>query len=350
MASRHRLFLMSVGKRSLLEKVKDELFDKPLPDIKCVCIPTAAYGEANHDWLEIELDEFRNFGLSLDIFCIKDKTPNEVAAKLSSADVIYVTGGNTYFLLEHMKKCDFARALTSSLDAGAVYIGTSAGAVVTGPDIGFIEDMDDPKAANLDDYKGLDLVDFYLMPHIDGEYFKDAVKDIAAKADSLDKNLWGLKDNQALLYKNNYIRIIESTLAPEPKLTPEIYVTSYKESLAFYVQTLGFNVLYDRKDEGFAMLEKEGAFFMIDELGGSRDWLSAELSKPYGRGVNFQIEVADVMALYEAAQKADAPIFLEMEEKWYATDIGLTGNKQFIVQDPDGYLLRFYEDLGVKTQ
>ena len=211
MATAHqRLLLMSVGSCALLEKVKDELFSGEISSLNCVCIPTAAYAEENHDWLDTELDEFRSFGLSLDLFCIKDKTLDDVRAKLANADIIYVTGGNTYSLLEHMNKCGFAIALRERLDQGALYIGTSAGAVVTGPSIGFIEDMDDPSAANLDNDTGLHLVDFHFMPHIDGAYFKDAITVIATGSHKLDKPLWGLKDNQALLYINNYIRLIET--------------------------------------------------------------------------------------------------------------------------------------------
>jgi catechol 2,3-dioxygenase-like lactoylglutathione lyase family enzyme len=135
-----------------------------------------------------------------------------------------------------------------------------------------------------------------------------------------------------------------------PKLIPELYVTSYKKSLDFYTNALGFKVLYAREQEYFAMLEREGVQIMIEELGHSRNWITAELTPPFGRGVNFQIETSNVQKLYETAQASDAPIFLELEEKWYDTDIGATGNKQFIVQDPDGYLLRFFEDLGVKKQ
>lgn len=209
-ASHRHLLLMSIGTRALLEKVKDRLFANAPETLKCLCIPTAAYAEENHDWLYEELEEFRAFGFTLDLFDLKNKSAKDVTSALSNADVVYVTGGNTYVLLEHMKKCHFKTALETRLDQGAVYIGTSAGSVVTCPSIDFIEDMDDPSIANLTDYKGLNLVDFYIMPHIDGEYFKDAVKKIAAKSGQLDKPLWGLKDNQALLYHSNYVEILQA--------------------------------------------------------------------------------------------------------------------------------------------
>lgn len=41
-----------------------------------------------------------------------------------------------------------------------------------------------------------------------------------------------------------------------------------------------------------------------------------------------------------------AEIFLPLEEKWYRLNEIEVGNRQFIVLDPDGYMLRFEQDLG----
>jgi hypothetical protein len=112
---------------------------------------------------------------------------------------------------------------------------------------------------------------------------------------------------------------------------------------------LGFSALYTRPEERFAYLDREGAQIMIEQsTDPARTWLTGELTPPYGRGVNFQIEVRDVDALYAAVQAASATIFLAMEEKWYRRDATLLGNRQFLVLDPDGYLLRFFQDLGAR--
>ena len=64
--------------------------------------------------------------------------------------------------------------------------------------------------------------------------------------------------------------------------------------------------------------------------------------------MHFQIEVDAVDALHQKFLDAKCPIFFETEEKWYRMGDQETGNRQFLVQDPDGYLLRFYQDLGVR--
>ena len=130
-------------------------------------------------------------------------------------------------------------------------------------------------------------------------------------------------------------------------LTPELKVSDFRESLDFYTKMAGFEILYDRPEEEFAMLGINGARLMIEGLSEkTRNWKVGDLERPFGRGVNFQIEVPDVEHLYKNFKEADYPIYLDMEEKWYRMNELENGNKQFLVQDPDGYLLRFFEDLG----
>lgn len=136
----------------------------------------------------------------------------------------------------------------------------------------------------------------------------------------------------------------------KPTLTPELKVTDFKKSLDFYTKIAGFEILYDRPENDFAMLGINGARLMIEGLNDkSRAWNVGELEKPFGRGMHFQIEVKDVESLYNNFKEAGHPIFFEMEEKWYRKDNEEVGHRQFLVQDPDGYLLRFYQDLGTRS-
>lgn len=87
---------------------------------------------------------------------------------------------------------------------------------------------------------------------------------------------------------------------------------------------------------------------MIEEITSSRFWKTGEIEAPLGRGMNLQIEIKNVDLIYSRIKKANYPIFFEMEEKWYRKHTTEVGNKQFLVQDPSGYLLRFTEDLGLR--
>jgi len=131
-----------------------------------------------------------------------------------------------------------------------------------------------------------------------------------------------------------------------PKLIPEFKAADFEKSLVFYTHILGFKILYDRPEEKFAMLDREGAALMIESLDSKDRWAVGIRKYPLGQGINFQIEVQDVDTLYLSIKKAGYKIFFEMEEKWYRRNDMEVGNRQFLVQDPDGYLLRFFKDLG----
>ena len=132
-----------------------------------------------------------------------------------------------------------------------------------------------------------------------------------------------------------------------PKLIPELDVSDLDKSLEFYTKTLGFKVKYDRPEERFAMLEREGVQLMLEEAAGpGRRFTTVPLEKPYGRGMNLQIQVTDVDDLYSKAQASNASIIIPLEEKWYEVSGDSAGNKQFVVADPDGYLLRFFQDIA----
>ena len=134
------------------------------------------------------------------------------------------------------------------------------------------------------------------------------------------------------------------------KLTPELKVVDFNKSLDFYTKIAEFKILYDRPEDEFAMLDKDGVQIMIESLTTkSRTWKVGVLEYPFGRGMNFQIEVSDVQKLYDNCKNNNHPIFVEMEDKWYRKDATEVGNRQFLVQDPDGYLLRFFQDLGSRT-
>ena len=131
-----------------------------------------------------------------------------------------------------------------------------------------------------------------------------------------------------------------------PALVPELLVRDLAASLGFWRDLCGFAVLYDRPEEGFACIEREGARIMLDRLGATRDWVAAPLEPPFGRGMNLEIAVASLAPLLAALEAAGRPFFLPPEEKAYRVGEALVRVRQFIVQDPDGYLVRFSERVG----
>lgn len=134
-----------------------------------------------------------------------------------------------------------------------------------------------------------------------------------------------------------------------PGLVPELLVHSTKDTLDFWCRLCGFDVLYDRPDEGFAYITSGNAHVMIEQVGVGRNWTPATLDRPLGRGINLQVSVDSIDPLLNSLQAADWPLFMAPETKWYRTGGTESGVTQFLVQDPDGYLLRFQSSVGQRA-
>lgn len=127
-------------------------------------------------------------------------------------------------------------------------------------------------------------------------------------------------------------------------MVPELLVSDFEKSLIFYVEILGFSIMFQRTDPNFAYLEIDGAQLMIEE-DHEAAWRVAEIEGPRGRGINLQIDVSSVSEVNSRVQKSGLPIFRPVHESWYSTSEGEVGQLELLVQDPDGYLLRLVSDI-----
>lgn len=133
----------------------------------------------------------------------------------------------------------------------------------------------------------------------------------------------------------------------EPDLVPELLVGDVRKSIDFWCGVCGFSITYDRPDEGFVYIARGSAHVMLEQQGIGRNWVSAPLDPPLGRGINFQVSVSDLDPILTALAAASWPLFMKPESKWYrVSDTEEAGVQQFLVADPDGYLIRFQRPLG----
>ena len=131
------------------------------------------------------------------------------------------------------------------------------------------------------------------------------------------------------------------------RLVPELSVADIAASLRFWRDLCGFTIAYDRPEDGFAYLDRDGGQVMLDELRPGRGrWATGSLEPPLGRGINLQIDVSDTVSILERLAGASWPLFMAPEEKWYRAGAIEVGVRQFLVQDPDGYLIRFSARIG----
>lgn len=157
-----------------------------------------------------------------------------------------------------------------------------------------------------------------------------------------DSEIRVLTDFQEKFFKSEIIR--PSDYIDLNENIPELSVTNLAKSLSFY-KTIGFHINYERPENKFVFISLNNIQFMLQELSYQNKWEIAELSYPFGNGINFQLEVSNIDNIYNNLVKNNYHIAFPIEENLYRQNNKLLGNREFLVQDPDGYLLRFSEDL-----
>ena len=160
-----------------------------------------------------------------------------------------------------------------------------------------------------------------------------------------DLEIKALTNFQEQYFENTIIR--PNNYINWNQIIPELSVTNLEKSLKFY-NTAGFKVEYDRPENKFAFISLGEIQFMLQELSNNEKWNVGSLKYPFGNGINFQLEVNNLDEIYNNFKNSNYKITFDIEENWYRQDNKLLGNKEFLIQDPDGYLLRFFEDLGEK--
>lgn len=125
------------------------------------------------------------------------------------------------------------------------------------------------------------------------------------------------------------------------KLIPELSVSDINKSKEFYL-SLGFSIIYERVDDKFCFLELDGNQLMIEEV--NENWNVGELEYPFGRGINISMEVSDIDKLYDFVKEKQYPFFRDMQIDSYQVGDRVYYDKQFLIQDLDGYLLRFISE------
>ncbi|MDO5045337.1 Type 1 glutamine amidotransferase-like domain-containing protein [Campylobacter sp.] len=176
---------------------------------KSVCfIPTASKFEEVKFYVDEAKERFKSVGVRVDELDISSSDKAEILRKFSQNDFIYVCGGNTFYLLSEFKRSSIMSELKSLVNSGKIYIGESAGGIITSPNIEYIGLMDE-NLVGLEDLTGLNLVGFYTLPHL-GEFpFKEACEQIIAKfGEKID--LRAINNSEAILVQDEKAVILSA--------------------------------------------------------------------------------------------------------------------------------------------
>ena len=170
-------------------------------------IPTASLTEEVTFYVGAGKEALEKLGLTVDELEISTATNEEIESKLKNNDYIYITGGNTFFLLQELRRTGSDKIITEQINSGKKYIGESAGSIVLSHDIKYVKDMDDFTAApELASFSSLGLVEFYPVPHHTNFPFKESVENIISSyEDELD--LLPISNTQAIIVNDNEFEV-----------------------------------------------------------------------------------------------------------------------------------------------
>lgn len=181
-------------------------FERNIKGKTVTFIPTASMVENVVFYVEAGKKALEKLGAIVVELELSTATAEEIRTKLKNNDIIYVTGGNTFFLLKELKRTGADKIIIEEVNAGKLYIGESAGAMVTAANIEYAKGMDNPKKApGLLEFDALNLVDFYTVPHYTNFPFKKAAQKIVSQYSS-ELKLLPISNHEALIMVGDELR------------------------------------------------------------------------------------------------------------------------------------------------
>ena len=182
------------------------LSGRPLADQRVAVVPTAAnVVPGDKGWLVADYLHVQRAGFAaLDIVDVSALEPAVWRSRLEEADVLVVTGGDTTHLLRWLRRSGMADDLPTLL-RDRVYVGISAGSMVTGPHLR-LSQSPQPEP---DDSRGLGLVDFLVVPHLDSPGFPAAAESaVRAALAGLAHRTFALADGRAVAVDGTEVRVV----------------------------------------------------------------------------------------------------------------------------------------------
>jgi putative dipeptidase E len=173
-------------------------------------IPTASLVEEVRFYVDDDRKAFEELGIIVEELEITTASPDKILEVLNRNDYIFVSGGNTFYLLQELRRKGADILITEQICAGKLYIGTSAGSIILCPDIEFVKEMDyNHTAPELQSFTGLNIVDFYILPHYLDFPFEEITQNIVKKyGKKLD--LRPISNKQVITIAGNRIEIFET--------------------------------------------------------------------------------------------------------------------------------------------
>jgi len=201
------LFLTSAGIVPEVRKDFLSILKKKPEDVKVLSITTAAYGETKDPWwLKKDVELLHDCGIQhIEEFDLKDKNIKEVEKAFEEKDIVFVNGGNTFYLLHHVQKSGFDIIIKRFIKNGGIYVGVSAGTILANPTIEVAgwKNIDKNKVG-LQNITALNFVDFLTFVHFNESYRQ--LVDEESKKTTLP--IVAITDTQAILVQGKKVKIV----------------------------------------------------------------------------------------------------------------------------------------------
>lgn len=183
------------------------LFEKELTGKTVSFIPTASTVEKVTFYVQAGKEALESLGMIVDVLDLSSENPDEIRRRIAVNDCMYVSGGNTFFLLQELKRTGADAVIVRAVQDGKLYIGESAGSIVASKNIEYVKAMDSSaKAPELTNFDALGLTDFYTVPHVRNFPFKKSAKKIIDEY-SASLNLLAIANDEAIVVEDDALRI-----------------------------------------------------------------------------------------------------------------------------------------------
>lgn len=198
------ILLLSHGK--FLYHDLPAILGRPLAGLKVVHVTTAGKGastDMSPYWQTVH-EAFHSYDCLVEDLDIEGHSEDELRQILSAADIVFVNGGNVFYLLRAIRNSGFDKLIKELLPQGLIYMGASAGAYVACPTV---EAGTWKRAKNnfgVTDLQAMSLVPFLMMAH----YLPEHQALIADKAATCGREVKVMSDEQAILIKDDKIEML----------------------------------------------------------------------------------------------------------------------------------------------
>lgn len=182
------------------------LLGKPWKDFKMAHVITASKGVTDLAYFERNRNFFKTEGYDVEELDLDGKNEAELEKILMTKELVFVEGGNTYYLMKSIRESGFEKVIKKLLSKGLIYMGGSAGAYVACPTIEMagLRHQDKYNHFGVTDLTGMNLVPFLLTVHYKPEHH-DLLKEKISQA---SRPVRILTDEQALFVKDGEVELI----------------------------------------------------------------------------------------------------------------------------------------------